>query len=323
MLMFLTRRIVFYIIPSMLGIIVICFLLLKLVPGDAADALAAQSGSATTEGVEAMRAEMGLDKPVVFQLIDYVSRLTRFDLGYSVRFNTSVTALILDRLPNTLLLMTVSLCLALFVGVIAGWAMALVKGTWIDRTMQVLVLLLYSTPGFWIGLMATVLFAVKLDWLPSSGNMTVGQELSGLAFLLDRARHLVLPTLSLSAFYIAIYAPLMRATMLEVQQQDYMRTAQAKGLHPVTIQLRHAFRNALIPITTVAGLHVSNLLGGAVVIETVFSWPGMGRLAMDAVVGRDFNVLLGILLMSSFVVIVVNILIDLVQAAIDPRIESP
>lgn len=322
MLAFIARRIILYIIPSMLGIIVLCFLLLQLVPGDAADVLAAQSGSATAESLQEMRQSMGLDQPILVQLWTYVGKLAVLDLGHSVRFNMPVTTLIMDRLPNTLILMAVALSLALIIGVAAGWIMALMRGTWVDRIMQVLVLLLYSTPGFWIGLMSIVLFSVKLGWLPSSGNMTVGQDLQGLAFIFDRARYLVLPSLALAAFYIAIYAPLMRATMLEVQQQDYMRTARAKGLHPFAIQLRHALRNALIPITTVAGLHVGNLLGGAVVIETVFSWPGMGRLALDAVIGRDFNVLLGVLLMSSFVVIVVNILIDLVQAWIDPRIEA-
>jgi peptide/nickel transport system permease protein len=265
---------------------------------------------------------MGLDKPLLVQLETYVARLARLDLGYSVRFNTPVADLIMDRLPNTLVLMTVALGLALALGILAGWIMALFRGTIVDRILQVMVLLLYSTPGFWIGLMAIVLFSVKLGWLPSSGNMTVGQASQGIAMLLDRAWYLVLPSVALASFYIAIYAPLMRATMLEVQQQEYMRTAAAKGLHPFTIQWRHALPNALIPITTVAGLHVGNLLGGAVVIETVFNWPGMGRLALDAVLGRDFNVLLGVLLMSSFVVIVVNILIDLLQAWLNPRIEA-
>jgi peptide/nickel transport system permease protein len=321
MLVFITRRLFFHIIPSMFGIVVLCFLLLKLVPGDAADVMALQSGSATTESLKDMRQSMGLDKPVFVQLGTYVVRLAKLDLGYSVRFNTPVTDLILVRLPNTLLLMTVALGLALVLGILAGWVMALFRGTIIDRVLQLVVLLLYSTPGFWIGLMAIVLFSVKLGWLPIGGNMTVGQTYQGVAMLLDRAWYLVLPAFALASFYIAIYAPLMRASMLEVQQQDYMRTAAAKGLHPFIIQWRHALRNALIPVSTVAGLHVGNLLGGAVVIETVFGWPGMGRLALDAVIGRDFNVLLGVLLMSSFVVIVVNILIDLLQAWINPRIE--
>lgn len=322
MITFLLRRIIFYIVPSMFGIIILCFLLLKLVPGDAADVLAAQSGSATVESLEAMRKSMGLDQPTLTQLIVYVVRLAHFDLGHSVRFNQPVTSLIMDRLPATLLLMGVALGIAVVAGILAGWLMALTRGTIVDRVMQVVVLLLYSTPGFWIGLMAIILFSVKLGWLPSNGNMTIGVQMGGFDAVADRIKHLVLPSIALASFYVALYAPLMRATMLEVLQQDYMRTAVMKGLHPVVIQLRHALRNALIPVTTFAGLHIGNLLGGAVVIETVFSWPGMGRLALDAVLGRDFNVLLGVLFLSSFVVIVVNILIDLIHTWIDPRIEA-
>jgi peptide/nickel transport system permease protein len=163
---------------------------------------------------------------------------------------------------------------------------------------------------------------VKLGWLPSNGNMTVGVTLSGWALIADRASHLVLPSLALSSFFIAVYARLTRATMIEVQGQDFMRTAAAKGLHPLTVQVRHALRNALIPVTTVAGMDLGNLLGGAVVVETVYGWPGMGRLALDAVTGRDFSVLLGILLLSSLLVIVANVGIDLLHAWLDPRIEA-
>jgi peptide/nickel transport system permease protein len=169
--------------------------------------------------------------------------------------------------------------------------------------------------------MAIVLFSVHLGWLPSSGSMTVGAPLSGLHVLTDRASYLVLPSLALSSFFMAVYARLTRATMLEVQSQDFMRTAAAKGLHPIAVQFRHALRNALIPVTTVAGIHIGNLLGGAVVVETVFGWPGMGRLALQAVVGRDFNVLLGVLLMSSILVIAANACVDLLQAWLDPRIQ--
>jgi peptide/nickel transport system permease protein len=322
MLRVILRRLLLNIVPTMFGVVILCFILLHLVPGDVADVIAAQSGSATAAGMEQMRQAMGLDQSMVVQLLLYIKRLAMFDLGYSLRFNLPVSTLILQRLPNTLLLMIVALSLALVLGVVAGWVMALFRGRLVDRVMQVLVLLLYSTPGFWIGLMAIVLFSVKLDWLPSSDNLTIGQQFEGLQALRDRVSHLVLPSIALASFYVAIYAPLMRATMIEVQQQDYMRTAMAKGLHPFVIQMRHALKNALIPVTTMAGLHVGNLLGGAVVIETVFNWPGMGRLALEAVTGRDFNVLLGVLLLSSFVVIVMNAMIDLIQMWLDPRIEA-
>jgi peptide/nickel transport system permease protein len=308
-------------LPTVLGIVVLCFLLLHLVPGDAADVLAAENGSATAETMIALRQRFGLDQPMLVQLVSYLTHLAHFDLGFSARFGMPVSKLIVERLPNTLLLMVSALSMALVTGILAGWVMAIFSGRWPDRILQVVVLLFYSTPGFWIGLMAIVLFSVQLGWLPSSGSMTVGAPLSGFHLLADRAAYLVLPSLALSSFFMAVYARLTRATMLEVQTQDFMRTAAAKGLHPVTVQFRHALRNALIPVTTVAGIHIGNLLGGAVVVETVFGWPGMGRLALEAVVGRDFNVLLGVLLMSSVLVIVANACVDLLQAWLDPRIQ--
>ena len=306
----------------MIGIIVLCFFLLQLVPGNAADVLAAQNGSATEQSMAALQHRLGLDQPMLAQLATYLVRLAHLDLGYSAQFAMPVSQLILERLPNTLLLMLSALGTALVVGILAGWVMAIFAGRWPDRLLQVVVLLFYSTPGFWIGLMAIVLFSVKLGWLPSNGSMTVGKQLSGLHLLADRASYLVLPSLALSSFFVAVYARLTRATMLEMQGQDFMRTAAAKGLHPIRVQLRHALRNALIPVTTVAGIHLGNLLGGAVVVETVFGWPGLGRLALDAVVARDFNVLLGVLLMSSFVVMVANAGMDLLQAWLDPRVQA-
>ncbi len=316
------RRTVVQAVPTMLGIVVLSFLLLRLVPGDVADVLAGQSGSGTAETMTMLREQFGLDQPMLTQLTAYLTHLARLDLGMSARFGLPVSQLIMAALPNTLLLMVSALGTALVVGVLAGWVMAIYAGRWPDRILQVLVLLFYSMPGFWIGLMAIVLFSVKLGWLPSNGNMTVGVRLSGWALLADRASYLVLPSLALSSFFIAVYARLTRATMIEVQGQDFMRTAAAKGLHPFTVQLRHALRNALIPVTTVAGMNLGNLLGGAVVVETVYGWPGMGRLALDAVTGRDFNVLLGILLLSSLLVIVANAGIDLLHAWLDPRIEA-
>ncbi|MEO3475327.1 ABC transporter permease [Roseomonas sp. CAU 1739] len=315
------RRTAWQALPTMIGIVILCFFLLKMVPGDAADVIAAEAGSATAETMAALRARFGLDQPLLTQLLAYLDNLAHLRLGYSARFNMPVSDLILARLPNTLLLMLAAMTMALVVGILAGWVMAIFANRWPDRLLQVVVLIFYSTPGFWIGLMAIVLFSVKLGWLPANGNMTLGTDLTGFALLADRAQYLVLPSLALASFFIAVYARLTRASMLEVQRQDFMRTAAAKGLHPVTMQLRHALRNALIPVTTMAGLHLGNLLGGAVVVETVYGWPGMGRLALEAVTGRDFNVLLGVLLFSSLLVILANVAIDLLHAWLDPRIE--
>jgi peptide/nickel transport system permease protein len=316
------RRTALQAVPAVFGIVVLCFLLLQLLPGDAADVLAGESGSATAESLAAIRTRAGLDLPWYVQLLHYLGRLAHLDLGQSARFGVPVSSLILERLPNTLLLMLASFTLALVLGVLAGVVMAANARKWPDRVLQVLVLLFYSTPGFWLGLMAIVLFSVKLGWLPAGGSETLGASLSGTALLLDRARYMLLPTLAMSSFFIAVYARLTRTAMLEVLQQDYIRTAVSKGLARPAIVWRHALRNALIPVTTVAGTHLGNLLGGAVVVETVYNWPGMGRLALDAVTGRDYNVLLGVLLLSSLLVIVTNAAVDLLQAWLDPRIAA-
>jgi peptide/nickel transport system permease protein len=314
------RRTAIHAGPTVLGIIVLDFLLLQLMPGDAADVIASESGVATAETMAALRERFGLDQPVVSQLLNFLGHLAHFDLGFSPRYNMPVLDMIMTRLPNTLLLMVTALSFALLLGILLGSVMAAWAGRWPDRVLSVVVLLFYSMPGFWVGLMAVVLFSVKLGWLPSDGSMTVGSDLGGWALVSDRAAHLVLPALALASFFVAVYARLTRAAMLDVQRQDFMRTAQAKGLHPFMIQFHHALRNALIPVTTVAGMHLGNLLGGAVVVETLFGWPGMGRLALEAVLARDFSVLLGVLLLSSLLVIVANMLIDLLHAWLDPRI---
>jgi peptide/nickel transport system permease protein len=314
------RRTALHAGPTVLGIIVLDFLFLQLMPGDAADVMASEAGAATAETMAMLRRSFGLDQPVLTQLGNFLGHLVHGNLGYSPRFNASVVEIIMARLPNTVLLMVTALSLALLIGVVLGSVMAAWAGRWPDRVLSVVVLMLYSMPGFWVGLMAIVLFSVKLGWLPSDGNVTLGVDFTGWALVGDRLAHLMLPALALASFFVAVYARLVRASMLEVQRQDFMRTAHAKGLHPFFIQLRHALRNALIPVTTVAGIHLGNLLGGAVVVETLFSWPGMGRLALEAVLARDFSVLLGVLLLSSFLVIVANMVIDLLHAWLDPRI---
>ncbi|PXW26489.1 ABC transporter permease [Paraburkholderia caballeronis] len=314
------RRTAWQALPTVLGIVVLNFLLLRLMPGDAADVMAGEAGSATAETMHALRAKFGLDQTLLHQLGAYLNGLAHLSLGYSPRFDTPVMTLILSRLPNTLLLMGVALGFAIVAGIALGAVMAHWAGKWPDRVLSVLALVFYSTPGFWIGLLAIVLFSVRLGWLPSGGNLTIGASLTGFAYFVDAAKHVVLPALTLSTFFIAIYARLTRAAMLEVQRQDFVRTAQAKGLSPARVTVRHVLRNALVPLTTLAGLHFGTLLGGAAVTETVFSWPGLGRLALDAVMGRDFNVLLGVLLLSSLLVIAANVAVDLVQAWLDPRI---
>lgn len=254
------------------------------------------------------------------QLATYLGNLAQFSLGFSPRYGMPVADLIAQRLPGTLTLMAVALFIAILLGVVLGSLMASFAGRIPDRLLSIFSLLFYSIPSFWIGLMLIVLFSVKLGWLPSGGAATIGSQLKGFPALLDKARYMVLPATSLALFYVAIYARLTRAAMLEVKNHDFVRTAYAKGLTPFGVTARHILRNALIPITTMAGMHIGGMLGGAVVVETVYSWPGLGRLAFEAVMGRDFTVLLGILLLSSLLVIIANAAVDLVHAWLDPRI---
>ncbi|MGI2033933.1 ABC transporter permease [Rhizobium panacihumi] len=314
------RRTLLQAIPTILGIVILNFFLLQLAPGDAADVLAGEAGSATEESMAAIRSRFGLDNPVLVQLGDYLNNLAHFSLGFSPRYGMPVAELIGQRLPGTLTLMVVALGIAIILGVTLGSVMAAFAGRIPDRLLSVSSLLFYSIPSFWIGLMLIVLFSVKLGWLPSGGSGTIGSRLTGFPALLDKARYMVLPATSLALFYVAIYARLTRAAMLEVKNQDFVRTAYAKGLTTFGVTARHILRNALIPITTMAGMHIGGILGGAVVVETVYSWPGLGRLAFEAVMGRDFTVLLGILLLSSLLVILANAVVDLLHAWLDPRI---
>lgn len=307
-------------VPTIFGIILLNFFLLQLAPGDAVDVLAGEAGSATAETMHAMRERFGLNNPMLVQLIDYLVGLSQFSLGHSPRFGMPVTDLIFQRLPNTLLLMVLSLGIAVLLGLALGTIMAVNAGRLADRVLSVVSQIFYSIPSFWIGLMLIILFAVHLGWLPSGGSGTIGARLSGWAAFWDKLRYLVLPAISLALLYVAIYARLTRASVLEVRDQDYVRTAVAKGLTPWQVNVHHVLRNALIPITTMAGMHIGGLLGGAVVVETVYNWPGLGRLAYEAVMGRDYNVLLGILLFSAILVILINLLVDLLHARLDPRI---
>ena len=316
------RKALWQALPTIIGIVIVIFLLLQLLPGDAVDVIAAEAGAATQETMERLRAHFGLDVSVAQQLWNYLNNLLHFNLGNSPRHNMPVTTLIGMRVGNTLVLMASALGLAFVMGVFLGAIMAFRAGKWPDRVLSVLVLILYSTPSFWLGLMAIVLFSVKLGWFPTGGSMTIGAGLTGWAYFVDLIRHLTLPAIAMAGFFIAIFSRLTRSSMLEVSRQDFVRTAQAKGVGPIALTLRHVLRNALIPVTTVAGMHFGTLLGGAVVIEVVFSWPGLGRLALESVLARDYSVLMGILFFSSLMVIVMNVLVDLLHAWLDPRIQA-
>lgn len=305
----------------LVGIVLINFSLLHLAPGDAVDVLAGEAGAATPEYVANLRKQFGLDQPMPVQLGRYLGKVATLDLGTSFRNNALVIDLILDRLPATLLLMGVSIVLALSLGIALGVAAARHVNQPLDNLISVASLFAYATPIFWVGLMMIVIFTVKLGWLPGNGMETIGAGYQGLERAWDIMRHTAMPALALSLFYVAIYTRLMRSSMLEVYGEDYIRTAFAKGLGERRIAYTHVFRNALLPTVTMAGVQIGSLLGGSVLVESVFGWPGLGRLAYDAVISRDHNLLLGLLLLSSAVVIVVNILVDGLYALLDPRIE--
>ncbi|WP_331303638.1 ABC transporter permease [Methylobacterium oryzae] len=308
-------------VPTVIAIAVLNFFFLRLAPGDLVDTMAGEAGAATPEYMAMLRQLYGLDQPVWTQFLHYLSRLAHLNLGYSFRNSTTVLDLILSRLPNTALLMLSSLAVALVGGVALGTIGARWRGRWPDALISAISTVGFATPLFWIGLMLIVLFSVHLRWLPAGGMTDVEGGRTGLPYLLDVARHLVLPVFSLAVFYVTIYARMTRSAVLEVRELDFVRTARAKGLAPRKVMSRHVLRNALLPIVTMTGLQFGTLLSGSVVIETVFAWPGMGRLAFDAVFQRDLNLLLGVLLFSSCLVVVSNLCTDLLYSVLDPRIE--
>ncbi|WP_425450460.1 ABC transporter permease [Virgifigura deserti] len=308
-------------IPIILAIIVLNFLLLQLPEGDAADVLAGEAGSATPEYMAQLRAKFGLDEPLHIQLLAYVKNIVQLDLGYSFRNNMPVLDLILDRLMPTLLLMVSTILLAVGVGVLLGLFAAMGLNSWRDNLISIFALVSYATPLFWVGLMLIVVFSINLGWFPTSGMETIGAFYEGWDRVLDIAHHLVLPTITLSLFYLALYTRLMRASMLEQSGMDYVTTARAKGLTERRITFKHILRNALLPVLTMAGVQVGSLIGGSVIVESVFGWPGLGMLAFKALFARDLNLLLGIFFLSACLVVIVNLIVDIVYSFLDPRIE--
>jgi peptide/nickel transport system permease protein len=308
-------------VPTVLVIVALNFLLLQLAPGDAADVLAGEAGSATPEFMAQLREKFGLDQPVGVQLLLYMKQIVSFDLGYSFRHGMPVADLILSRLWPTLLLMVTVFALSVGAGALLGSLAARNLNRWQDNMISMLTVLAYATPVFWAGLMLIVLFSIKLGWFPTSGMQQVAAFHEGAARVRDIAHHLVLPAFTLTMFYMALYTRLMRASVLEQSSMDYVVTARAKGLTERQIARRHVFRNALLPVVTMAGVQAGALLGGAVVVETVFAWPGLGLLAYESLFARDLNLLLGIFFVSTCLVVLVNLVVDLAYSLLDPRIE--
>lgn len=307
-------------IPVVVGVVIVNFLLLQMAPGDLATVLAGEAGGAPKEYIDQLRARFGHDKPVYVQLFNYLTNLLVLDLGYSFRQSAPVLDLLIARLGPTLLLMGATLVLSLGLGILLGLLAALWVRTWKDNVISVAAILVYATPLFWVGLMLVLVLSIKLDWFPTSGMEDVVAFNEGWARVVDIAHHLVLPTVTLSLFYVALYVRLMRASMLEQRGLDYVVTARAKGQTERKITTRHVFRNALLPVVTMAGVQTGALLGGSVVVEAIFAWPGLGQLAFQSLFARDYNLLLGIFFMSAVLVVAVNLIVDIVYVFLDPRI---
>ena len=308
-------------IPIILAIVIINFFLLNMADGDAVDVLAGEAGSATPEYMAELRAKFGLDQPLPVQLMVYLKNVVVLDLGYSFRHDMPVSELIVDRFWPTALLMVSTILLAVGFGILLGLLAAMRLNTWKDAVITVFALITYATPLFWVGLMMIVVFSLNLGWFPTSGMENVAAFYEGWDRVKDIAMHLVLPTITLSLFYLALYTRMMRASMLEQYGQDYVITARAKGLTERRITFVHVLRNALLPVVTMAGVQVGALIGGSVIVESVFAWPGLGMLAFESLFARDLNLLLGIFLLSSVLVIVVNLIVDIIYGLLDPRIE--
>ena len=305
-----------------LAIVALNFLLLHLAPGDAAQVLAGEAGSASPEYMAQLRERFGLDQPLWLSLLVYVKNVLSLDLGFSFRHNMPVLDLILQRLGPTILLMGATLVLSVGAGMALGLLAAARVGGWLDTCISILALISYATPLFWIGLMLIVVFSIKLDWLPTSGMETVAAFHEGWARVADITHHLVLPAVTLSLFYMALYARLTRAAVLEQAGMDYVATARAKGLSEARITLTHVLRNAILPVITMAGVQMGALLGGSIVVETVFAWPGLGLLAYQSLFARDLNLLMGIFFLSASLVVVANLAVDLLYTVLDPRIQA-
>lgn len=299
----------------MLAILALVFLLVNLAPGDPVDAFAPPGQSMSTEQKTLLRQQLGLDRSIPERFVIWMGQVAQGDLGYRYKDGTAVLQEISQRVPATLMLTFSGLGLGALLGIGLGLVCAARPGSKVDGALSLLAYLGISSPAFLLGIVAMYLFALKLGWFPTSGYSTPGD--GGFT---DVLKHLILPASVLSIQFIAILMRYTRSSVLEVKTQDYMRTARAKGLSDTKALLRHAFPNALIPIVTVIGANFSALIGGAVFLETVFSWPGLGTLFVDGIETRDYPLIMGITLFMALAILAINLLTDLIYAWIDPRI---
>ena len=304
------------------AVVVLNFVLVHAAPGDPVETIAGASGGMSDTLKAQLRTQYGLDRPLPVQLGVYLGKVAHGDLGHSYFFNLPVTGLIAERLPATLLLVLSAVLVAFVVGTTLGVLASRRPNGWLSQTITVLSLVGFAAPVFWTGMMLIILLAAVVPIFPVDGMRNVASTASGLAALPDVLHHLVLPAITLALVYLAQYSRLARASMLDVLGSDYIRTARAKGLADRVVLYKHALRNAVLPVVTLLGLQFGNVIAGAILVETVFNWPGLGRLAFDSVLRRDYPTILGVLLFSSIVVVVMNLLTDLAYRLIDPRIKT-
>ncbi len=331
MIGFIIRRIL-VVIPTLLGVTIIIFSMLAITPGDPAELLLGER--ATTESLDAMREYLGLKKPLYVQYSIFLKRVAKFDLGETIWTRQKVSIEIMERFPATIELALTAMLISTFFGVTLGIISATKQYSWFDYASMLGSLFGVSMPLFWLGLMLMLIFALTLGWFPMSGRLGVDIELTIITnfyvldailtknwtALKDTLMHLALPAMALSTIPLAIVARMTRSSMLEVLRQDYIKTARAKGLSEVKVVLKHALRNGLIPIVTVVGLQFGILLGGAILTETVFAWPGVGKWLFDGVVKRDYMVIQGGTLLVATTFVMINLIVDVLYAFINPRI---
>ncbi|MBN14814.1 MAG: peptide ABC transporter permease [Pelagibacterium sp.] len=323
MLAYVARRLLLM-VPMAIGMVVITFGLLLLIPGDLAAVLLGQEASA--EAIENLRNSLGLNDPWYIRLWDYFAGLLQGDMGTSIFQNRPVASIIATRLGATLELAIVSLLLATVIGLTLGVIAAIRQGSWVDTATMLFAQLGVSMPVYWLGLLLMLAFAVMLGWLPAVGRGVPLPEAIGAMFtgnfrpIWDSLSHLALPAIALAANSAAVISRLVRAAMLEVLREDFVRTAYAKGLRRPRVVIRHALRNALLPVLSIIGLRFGALLGGAVLTESIFAWPGLGQLTISAISQRDLPLIQGIVLTFAIIFALVNLIVDLLYAAVDPRI---
>lgn len=309
-----------YAVILLTAVLVLNFSLMHLAPGDVADTISQSMGGADQELLDQIRADYGLDQPFLVQLGRYVGGVLQADLGFSFFYNEPVTELILERLPATLLLVFSAQLLALLIGVVLGVISAQKPNGIASYLVTFTALFGYSAPVFWTGILLLIAFSLQIPIFPVAGMRDVTVEGGFWVEAADVARHLVLPMVTLASVFLALYSRLARASMMEVLGSDYVRTAKAKGLTPREVVYKHALKNAVSPVITLAGLQFSAVISGAVLVEAVFSWPGLGTLAFQSIIARDTPTILGILFFSALVVIIGNLLTDLALRLVDPRV---